>query len=662
MRDETEGNPFFIGEVLRHLAETGVLYEQDGRWATAVPADLIGLPEGVREVVGRRLGRLSPVANEVLRVAAVIGREFDLEVLLPATGLSEDEVLVALGSAVQVRLVDEVTIDRWRFSHALVRSTLYDELGTSRRVRLHRSLAQIIEALRPDDLSALARHFGEAAVAGTGDQAVRYALAAGDRSLAQLANDEAVTFYRSALELLEDDATQRGSVLARLGDAQRRAGDPAYRETLLAAAELSHASGDTATEVAAVLATSRGFFGAAGQLDEGRISALNAALDSVGQHDTVERASLLATLSAELLFAEDLVERQALIHEAIAMARRVRGDAVLVRALNIFTAMQADLFDLQGMLAMGRESLAIAERIDDPALAAMAASGLHVLACRAGDREEADAALARQIEHTERARQPLLVFVLANALAFRALGEGRLDEGERLAEDMLEVGSESGQPDTLVWMAAHVGILWEEGRRAEEAEALYTAAATVLPTAKAILARTLAELGQIDRARTMWRELTGQGLPSIPTDLLWSLGMSSLAASAWFLDDSTYAAPLAAELGRLSGELVCSGAGFHGAVDHYMGLLAALERDFDHAEALFAAAERLEMRMDHAPRVCRTWMAWAEAIARRAPDDPAERKRALELVDRAAALAAERDLPSTHARASVQRAALAGRA
>ena len=203
VRDETEGNPFFIGEVLRHLAETGVLFESEGRWATSMPPDSIGLPEGVREVVGRRLSRLSAEANEVLRVAAVIGREFDLDVLGPASGMPEDDVLLALGSAVQVRLVDEVTLDRWRFSHALVRSTLYDELGTSRRVRLHRAVAQIIEERRPDDVSALARHYGEAAVAGTTEQAVRYALAAGDRSLAQLANDEAVTFYAGALDLLE---------------------------------------------------------------------------------------------------------------------------------------------------------------------------------------------------------------------------------------------------------------------------------------------------------------------------------------------------------------------------------------------------------------------------------------------------------------------------
>ncbi len=662
VREETEGNPFFIGEVLRHLAETGVLYQEDGRWATAMPADRIGLPEGVREVVGRRLGRLTPEANEVLRVAAVVGREFDLDVLLPATELPEADVLAALGAAVEGRLVGEVTIDRWRFSHTLVRSTLYDELGTSRRVRLHRAIAQIIEAQRPDDVSALARHFGEAAVAGTADQAVRYALAAGDRSLAHLANEEAVTFYASALARLEPGDARRAMVLARLGDAQRRAGDPAYRETLLAAAALAHEADDTATEVAAVLATSRGFFSVAGQRDEDRVSALRAALDSIGPEDSIERANLLATLFAELVFTDELSEGKALIKEAVAMARRLGDDAVLARTLAFSTALQADLFELRRMLAMGRESLELAERVGDPALAAMAASGYHVLACRAGDRAEADAVLAKQIEFTERARQPLLVFVLANALAFRALGEGRLDDGEQLAEDMLEVGSDSGQPDTLVWMTAHVGLLWEEGRRAEEANALYGAAATVLPTAGAIYVHGLAELGDTERARSLWHELTADGLPQLPTDLLWSYGTSSLAGAAWYLDDPSHAAELAALLQPLSGELTCSGAGFHGAIDHYLGLMATMQKDFDRAEACFAAAERLESGMDHAPRVCRTWMAWAETITRRSSGADADRVRALALLDRAVALSADRGLPRTHARAVAQRAALTGRA
>ena len=107
---------------------------------------------------------------------------------------------------------------------------------------------------------------------------------------------------------------------------------------------------------------------------------------------------------------------------------------------------------------------------------------------------------------------------------------------------------------------------------------------------------------------------TTDGLPEIPVDLLWPFGTSSLAAAAWHLDDPTHAAELAHQLSRISGELTSSGAGFHGAVDHYLGLLAALQLDYDRAEELFDAAERLEAGMDHAPRVCRTLMARADTI------------------------------------------------
>ena len=249
-----------------------------------------------------------------------------------------------------------------------------------------------------------------------------------------------------------------------------------------------------------MLATSRGFFSVAGQRDDERVSAVRAVLDSIGPHDSVERANLLATLGAELLFTADLDQSKALLGDSVAMARRLGDDAVLARTLNFFTALQADVFDLESMRSMARGALEIAERTDDPALATMAASGLHILACRAGDRVEADAALGRQIEHTERARQPLLVFLLANALALRAIGEGRLDEGERLAEDMLEVGSESASP-TLSCSCRRTSDC--SGRRAvapKRRYALYNAAATVLPTAGAILVHALAELGDTDRA------------------------------------------------------------------------------------------------------------------------------------------------------------------
>ena len=331
------------------------------------------------------------------------------------------------------------------------------------------------------------------------------------------------------------------------------------------------------------------------------VSALEAALDAAGEGDSVDRANLLATLSAELLFSEDPTRGPVLLRDTIAMARRLEADAVLAHAL----CYQTSGFGLSStaideLFRAGREALDIAERIDDPALATMAASGLHVASCIATDKQRADAYLQRQIEHTDRASQPLLRFVLANTLAMRAMAEGHLDRGEALAEEMLEIGSASGQPDTLVWMTGHVAQLWDEGRRAEEAEAMLSAAATVLPSAEALLIHTLAEQGQLERARALWDDLTDGGLPDLPKDFLWVLGTTSVAATAWFLDDSTYAAPLQFTLAPLKGRIVFVGAGFHGAVDHYLGLLAALSEDWDRAEAHFADSGTDRRR--HGPR------------------------------------------------------------
>jgi predicted ATPase len=96
---ETEGNPFFVGEVVRHLVETGTVRRQDDRWVVA-DRGAVTVPEGVRDVVGRRLGRLSAEASQVLSVAAVVGRDFDVELLADLQGTPEDSLLDALDEAV----------------------------------------------------------------------------------------------------------------------------------------------------------------------------------------------------------------------------------------------------------------------------------------------------------------------------------------------------------------------------------------------------------------------------------------------------------------------------------------------------------------------------------------------------------------------------------
>jgi len=144
--EQTEGNPFFIEEVVRHLIETGLVHEQGGRLTSDLPLSQLGIPQGVMEVIGRRLSRLSEECNSVLTVASVIGREFGLDALERASDLTRDRLLELLEEAVAVleeavaaRVVAEVPhlVGYYSFSHALIYEALYDELTTTRRVHLH---------------------------------------------------------------------------------------------------------------------------------------------------------------------------------------------------------------------------------------------------------------------------------------------------------------------------------------------------------------------------------------------------------------------------------------------------------------------------------------------------------------------------------------------
>src|SRR5262245_52525515 len=205
--DITDGNPFFVGEMLYHIDESRTLGRI--RETGAVTVAELGLPEGIREVIGRRLSRASERCNRALVLASVIGREFDVALLSALGDLPEDELLDALDEAAAAQLTSEVPDSRGRmsFRHALIREALYAELSSARRVRLHRRVAEAIERLahgRPNPpLGDLAYHFFQAAPGGDADRAVDYATRAGDRAADGLAFEEAARFYDMALQALE---------------------------------------------------------------------------------------------------------------------------------------------------------------------------------------------------------------------------------------------------------------------------------------------------------------------------------------------------------------------------------------------------------------------------------------------------------------------------
>ena len=208
VHSQTEGNPLFVTEVVRLLAQEGELTPERLSDNESLS---IRIPEGVREVIGRRLDRLSDACNEALAVASVIGREFGLDQLQRLLeGFSEDRLVQLLDEALSARVIEEATgaVDRYQFTHTLIQETLADELSLTRRVRLHARIAEALEALYGEDAerhaAELAHHFGQAQTQLGPDKFVRYSLVAGEAALAASAHEQALAHFDRALAAKDD--------------------------------------------------------------------------------------------------------------------------------------------------------------------------------------------------------------------------------------------------------------------------------------------------------------------------------------------------------------------------------------------------------------------------------------------------------------------------
>src|SRR5262245_12842492 len=222
--EETDGNPFFIREVLIHLVEEGKLYREGGRWTSRVASVAeLGIPEGVRQVITRRLSRLSETANKLLSAASAFEGVFRFDIAAGAAGLDETVALDAVDEALGTQLLRATgEVDFYDFTHALIRHTLYAELNPSRQVRLHRRIAEATERLSPDRAADIAYHYHQSAAVPGAERGVAHALAAADRAEAAYAWDDLVTFLRMALELVLAGDARDARIRARLGLALTR--------------------------------------------------------------------------------------------------------------------------------------------------------------------------------------------------------------------------------------------------------------------------------------------------------------------------------------------------------------------------------------------------------------------------------------------------------
>lgn len=219
---ETDGNPFFIREVLLHLVEEGKIYREDGQWTSNLSIEELSIPEGVRQVIGRRLSRLSEDTNRLLTAASAFNGVFRFDIAASVAGLEETAALDAVDEALAAQLLRPGgEADSYDFTHALIRHTLYTELSPSRQVRLHRQIAEAMEQAytgrTAERAAELAHQYHRSAALPGAEPGVDYAVAAADQAEAAYARDEAPTFLRMALELLPQDDPGRPRLLGRLG-------------------------------------------------------------------------------------------------------------------------------------------------------------------------------------------------------------------------------------------------------------------------------------------------------------------------------------------------------------------------------------------------------------------------------------------------------------
>jgi DNA-binding SARP family transcriptional activator len=235
LRDGTDGNPFFVEEVMRNLIEKGTLFIEDGRWRSSLSVDELGVPTGVEEVLISRVGRLSDPASTALRHGSVLGREFGFDELRVMVDLDEEDLIAAMEEALAAQLVvEEPSKDtsRYSFTHALVREGLYRGMARPRRARMHARAAAAIASTRGDsgdaEVAALALHYRLAGDAGDLAKAIEYSLRAGQRAFELLAWDEAVAHWDGAVTLLDrtdGDLALRVRLLVGLSDLMVVAGD-----------------------------------------------------------------------------------------------------------------------------------------------------------------------------------------------------------------------------------------------------------------------------------------------------------------------------------------------------------------------------------------------------------------------------------------------------
>lgn len=581
VHDITGGNPLFVQEVLHHLAEE-VHHFDAGILRSLAPA-------GVRDLVEQRQTSLSPTAVTALRLAAVIGQQFTLPVLLLAGDLEDAAGLEAVEEALGARLVLERpgSVDEFAFTHGLFRNVIYDGLSASRRARLHRAVGEALEVLTDGDehvpVAELAHHFVEAAPTGVALKAVHYSIAAGDEALAGTAYEDAAGHYRRALSLapigtLAEPAVGRTTLdLGRALDGTGAADEA--RDHYVAAADIARRIKDGALLADAATAFA-GPWVNYGELNQRLLELIDDGLALLGDRDPVRRTRLL-NLKAGVLYTDGPTDEEAeLVAEALSLGRALADPQTLVAALSSrYRMLWHGPEHLAERYALAQEMVEIADRADLPELRLSTRRGLLSGLLEAGAIDEFGRELDAYASLAQELRRPAHVWSAATMRATQVLLRGDLDEAAELVERARDIGERTQQPHAF---GAHLlqsfAVRFHQGRLADVADRLEVPRGDygVQPSWHALVATIMAETGRRDEAVMVIDRVAGNEFAAIPRDAFWLAVVSLLAGAAATARADAHLETLEALLAPYADCVVVFGVGgaVFGVVHHWLGRLA----------------------------------------------------------------------------------------
>ena len=650
----TEGNPFFVNEVVKLLVEEGRLKQRwSGESSVRIP-----LPQGVREVVGRRLDHLSGACNRVLTVASVVGRDFDVHTLEALCDVSSDELVELLDEAVAAKVINETaTVGQYTFVHTLIRETLYHELSAARRVRLHRRIGETLENLYRNDrethLAELAHHFVQAAGAGDREKAIGYSVRAAERASALLAYEESAGHYEHALNALavkEGPSEQcRCDLLIGLADAQAKAGNIAKGwETFQDAANIARKLAAPERFARSALGSGSWAMGVRyGTVDQVQIALLEEALAMLVEPQSPLRAKLLAQLALACYHMPG-ERRLQLSQTALEMARHAgNADAQLAALFSRTIALEG--YEKAGeRLGVATEIVSIAERLGNKEMALRGHFRRLRELLEFGDLARVDEEIKIYSRLADELRQPIYLWLKPFFKSSRALLEGRFEDCESLLEESLKIGQRAHDQNATLFYAVNMTTLRRLQGRFEELAPKVKSFVETYPSIvgwRATLAQIYTELDQRENAHAEFKTLAVRNFADLPRDGAWVVSICLLAQVCTYLNDSCRAAALYEILLPFAGRniVIGSAAAFYGPVSRHLGLLATTMSRWDEASGHFEGCLASCQRMGARPFEAQTQCEYSAMLLARGREE--DRTRAKQMFDRARATARELGMP-----------------